>query len=88
MELLSCALRDQQIAFMDVLDLVFKWISLRLCEKENVKAMGQAREIYSGKLGRISPQLRQHDVAFCFIAGSAFWPLYCAHLTVDSFKQY
>lgn len=40
-ELLSRALRDQQDAFLDSLDLVFKWISLRLCEKENVKAMGQ-----------------------------------------------
>lgn len=41
MELLSSALRDQPASFMDQLDLVFKWISLRLCEKENVKAMGQ-----------------------------------------------
>ncbi|CAM9795466.1 unnamed protein product [Ectocarpus sp. 6 AP-2014] len=41
MELLSCALRDQRVSFMDQLDLIFKWISLRLCEKENVKAMGQ-----------------------------------------------
>lgn len=41
MELLSCALRDQRASFMDHLDLIFKWISLRLCEKENVKALGQ-----------------------------------------------
>ncbi|CAM9413692.1 unnamed protein product [Ectocarpus fasciculatus] len=41
MELLSCALHDQRASFMDQLDLIFKWISLRLCEKENVKAMGQ-----------------------------------------------
>lgn len=41
MELLSRALRDQNASFMDHLDLIFKWISLRLCEKENVKAMGQ-----------------------------------------------
>lgn len=41
MELLSTALRDQRASFMDHLDLIFKWISLRLCEKENVKAMGQ-----------------------------------------------
>lgn len=41
MELLSVALRDQRASFMDHLDLIFKWISLRLCEKENVKAMGQ-----------------------------------------------
>lgn len=40
-ELLSGAMRDQPVSFMDQLDLVFKWISLRLCEKENVKAMGQ-----------------------------------------------
>lgn len=40
-ELLSGALRDQRSSFMDQLDLIFKWISLRLCEKENVKAMGQ-----------------------------------------------
>lgn len=40
-ELLSCALKDQRVSFIDQLDLVFKWISLRLCEKENVKAMGQ-----------------------------------------------
>lgn len=42
-ELLSGALRDQPNAFMDQLDLTFKWVSLRLCEKENVKAMGQVR---------------------------------------------
>lgn len=41
MELLSSALRNQRVSFMDHLDLIFKWISLRLCEKENVKAMGQ-----------------------------------------------
>lgn len=41
MELLFTALRDQRASFMDHLDLIFKWISLRLCEKENVKAMGQ-----------------------------------------------
>lgn len=41
MELLSGALRDQRASFMDHLDLIFKWTSLRLCEKENVKAMGQ-----------------------------------------------
>lgn len=40
-ELLSRALREQKDAFLDSLDLVFKWISLRLCEKENVKALGQ-----------------------------------------------
>lgn len=39
--MLSSALRDQRVSFMDHLDLIFKWISLRLCEKENVKAMGQ-----------------------------------------------
>lgn len=42
-ELLSGALRDQPDSFLDSLDLVLKWVSLRLCEKENVKAMGQVR---------------------------------------------
>lgn len=45
MELLSDALREQRVSFMDQLDLIFKWISLRLCEKENVKAMGQVTPV-------------------------------------------
>lgn len=48
MDLLSDALRVQHDAFMDQLDLVLKWITLRLCEKENVKAMSQVlRQVYS-----------------------------------------
>lgn len=43
LELLSRALRDQRNSFMDQLDLILKWVSLRLCEKENVRAMGQVR---------------------------------------------
>ncbi|CAM9903323.1 unnamed protein product [Scytosiphon promiscuus] len=43
--LLSSALQDQRLPFLDQLDLVFKWISLRLCEKENVKAMGQLLQL-------------------------------------------
>ncbi|CAM9466508.1 unnamed protein product, partial [Hapterophycus canaliculatus] len=45
MELLTSALRDQRVSLMDQLDLIFKWISLRLCEKENVKAMGQLLQL-------------------------------------------
>lgn len=41
MQLLSDALGCQHEAFVDQLDLIFKWISLRLCEKENVKALAQ-----------------------------------------------
>lgn len=73
MELLSRALRDQPDSFLDSLDLVFKWISLRLSEKENVKAMGQVRVAYHRVTRRSTSKAlcgrSQHEGSFCTLLG-------------------
>lgn len=68
MELLSCALRDQRVSFMDQLDLIFKWISLRLCEKENVKAMGQVSLVSTLAVERCNPSVSS-GLANCNLGG-------------------
>ncbi|CAM9636725.1 unnamed protein product, partial [Discosporangium mesarthrocarpum] len=55
-ELLSKALNDQPAEFLDSLDLIFKWMSLRLCEKENVKALGQLLELLDSTLQALVSQ--------------------------------
>ncbi|CAM9113078.1 unnamed protein product [Choristocarpus tenellus] len=55
-ELLSKALNHQPEAFLDSLDLIFKWVSLRLCEKENVKAMGQLLELLTSVFQALTVQ--------------------------------
>lgn len=67
MELLACALREQEGAFMDQLDLVFKWVSLRLCEKENVKAMAQVstKDWWASICVPMLPSLLATEHCFC-----------------------
>jgi hypothetical protein len=65
-EVLECVLEESLATYMENLDLIFRWLALRLCDKENVQVLHRVLELLVRSLQRLKDEgyaLRDFEAA-------------------------